>query len=493
MLKDLPQGDRAGHVRRQGSVVTVDLEALTRKRRSLLSTNTTVAAMTMHQPSGRPRAARVYLRNRLLRRDRERRARDRIRERRYLTQLLETLVSPTSGGTESCEGVTTSRLQDWQSIGLKRAITSEEVGDAAPQEPRSQLSVVSTEDQSTNPHNEEDGILLIVPARIFGHEVRGLIDSGATRNFISPAGVRKCGLTIESHNTFLELGDGKKVLSRGRAIDVPVVTSGYTIKTNLTVCNLLLDVDVVLGMTWLKVADALIRWSIGHVYIPDSVSSFQRIMGQWLDKQVKVGTVKVLSTNEQLESLKQPSETASIEILKSPAFWAVRSIDVQNSWRSSRAQGDTVTAKIFEMTHPSFSVLKGQKLNNNATLPKRSTNGAARYDLCASQDCTIPAGSKGLVKTGLSISFPTGLYAKIAPRSGLALKKFIDVGVGVVDADYRGEVGEVLFNHGDQDFEVKWEIESPNLYWRKSTHHQLRRCKILTTLYVELEDLVVLG
>ena len=63
-----------------------------------------------------------------------------------MTQLLETLVSPTSGGTESFEGVTTSRLRDWQSIRLKRAITGAKVGDAAPQEPRSQLSIVSTED-----------------------------------------------------------------------------------------------------------------------------------------------------------------------------------------------------------------------------------------------------------------------------------------------------------------------------------------------------------
>ena len=210
-----------------------------------------------------------------------------------------------------------------------------------------------------------------------------------------------------------------------------------------------------LGMTWLKVADTLIRWSTGQVYIPDSISSFQRIMGHWLDKQVKVGTVKVLSTNEELESLKQPSETASIEILKSPQFWAVRQIETQNSWRSSHAQGSTGTANFFEMIHPSFGMLKVQKLNNNAALPKRSTDGAAGYDLCASQNCTIPAKGKGLVKIGLSLSFPSGLYARIAPRSGLALKKFIDVGAGVVDADYRGEVGVVLFNHGDQDFEVK--------------------------------------
>ena len=226
-------------------------------------------------------------------------------------------------------------------------------------------------------------------------------------------------------------------------------------KTNLTVCNLLLDVDVVLGMTWLKVADPLIRWSTGHVYIPDSVSSIQRIMGQWLDKQVKVGTIKVLSTNEQLESLKQSSNTASLQVLKSPAFWALRSTNAHNSWRSSRTQGDALTAKFFEMTHPSFGILKVQKLSNNAILPKRSTDGAAGHDLCASQDCTIPAGGKGLVKTGLSISFPPSLYARIAPRSGLALKKFIDVGAGVVDSNYHGEVGVALFNHGDQDFEVK--------------------------------------
>ena len=78
-------------------------------------------------------------------------------------------------------------------------------------------------------------------------------------------------------------------------------------------------------------ADPLIRWSAGHVYILDSISYFQRIMGQWLDKQVKVGIVKVLSTNEQLESLKQPSNTTSIEVLKSPTFWAVRSTNAQNS------------------------------------------------------------------------------------------------------------------------------------------------------------------
>ena len=133
----------------------------------------------------------------------------------------------------------------------------------------------------------------------------------------------------------------------------------------------------------------------------------------------------------------------------------MRNTETQNSWRSSRAEGDALTTKLFELHHPSFGLLKVQKLSNNATLPKRSIDGAAGYDLCASQNCTIRAKGKGLVQTGLTISFPASLYARIAPRSGLALKMFIDVGAGVVDSDYGGEVGVILFNHGDQDFEVK--------------------------------------
>ena len=49
---------------------------------------------------------------------------------------------------------------------------------------------------------------------------------------------------------------------------------------------------------------------------------------------------------------------------------------------------------------------------------------------------------------------PPGCYGRIAPRSGLALKKFIDVGAGVIDADYRAEVGAILFNFGNEDFVV---------------------------------------
>lgn len=55
----------------------------------------------------------------------------------------------------------------------------------------------------------------------------------------------------------------------------------------------------------------------------------------------------------------------------------------------------------------------------------------------------------------MAIGCPEGTYGRIAPRSGLAWKHSIDVGAGVIDADYRGNVGVILFNFSDKDFEVK--------------------------------------
>ena len=100
-------------------------------------------------------------------------------------------------------------------------------------------------------------------------------------------------------------------------------------------------------------------------------------------------------------------------------------------------------------------VLEVKRLSDNATIPTRGSPLSAGYDLASAEHTVIKAGSKGIVKTDLSIACPEGTYARIAPRSGLAVKKFIDVGAGVVDADYRGPVGVVLFNFGNEDFVVE--------------------------------------
>ena len=96
-----------------------------------------------------------------------------------------------------------------------------------------------------------------------------------------------------------------------------------------------------------------------------------------------------------------------------------------------------------------------KKLSESAILPVRGSEFAAGFDLASAYDLVIPAKGKGIVKTDLAIAVPAGTYARIAPRSGLAVKHFIDTGAGVVDYDYRGNVGVVLFNHADADFEIK--------------------------------------
>ena len=62
--------------------------------------------------------------------------------------------------------------------------------------------------------------------------------------------------------------------------------------------------------------------------------------------------------------------------------------------------------------------------------------GAAGYDLCAAGSYVIPSRGKGTMETGLAAALLVGTYARIAPRSGLAIRNFINVGAGVVDSDY---------------------------------------------------------
>ncbi|NWI50213.1 DUT protein, partial [Calyptomena viridis] len=99
--------------------------------------------------------------------------------------------------------------------------------------------------------------------------------------------------------------------------------------------------------------------------------------------------------------------------------------------------------------------LRFTKLSENAFAPSRGSARSAGYDLYSAYDCVIPPMEKAVVKTDIQIALPSGCYGRVAPRSGLAAKHFIDVGAGVIDEDYRGNVGVVLFNFGKETFEVK--------------------------------------
>ena len=92
-------------------------------------------------------------------------------------------------------------------------------------------------------------------------------------------------------------------------------------------------------------------------------------------------------------------------------------------------------------------------------LPSYATIHSAGMDLRANLDAsiTLAPGERALVKTGLFLELPEGTEAQVRPRSGLALKHGVTVlnAPGTIDADYRGEVGVILINHGEEPFEVK--------------------------------------
>ena len=98
-----------------------------------------------------------------------------------------------------------------------------------------------------------------------------------------------------------------------------------------------------------------------------------------------------------------------------------------------------------------------KKTYDDVEAPILGSNGAAGYDLYAhiTTDVTVPAGERRLIATGISLAIPHGYYGRIAPRSGLALNHGIDVLAGVIDSDYRGEIGVILLNTGRTSYKVR--------------------------------------
>lgn len=95
-----------------------------------------------------------------------------------------------------------------------------------------------------------------------------------------------------------------------------------------------------------------------------------------------------------------------------------------------------------------------QLLSHDASAPTRGSTEAAGFDLYSSENTTVVSGERRLVSTGISVAIPYGYYGRVAPRSGLAVKKSIDIGAGVVDSDYRGEVKILIINNGDCPFHI---------------------------------------
>ena len=299
-----------------------------------------------------------------------------------------------------------------------------------------------------------DGLLLVVPTKVYEKEVKTVIDSGATRCFVTPSYVTRLGLKGISQNTFLKLGNGQKYLSRGYVPDVPVVIAGLIVKVGLTVTNLLHEVDLVLGMNWLQLVNPVVDWGNGRLYIPNAVHT-ALLQGDWLEGHVRSGTVTVLSSVEELKCLQDERMQRQISILKNPKLWtdAAGSTILRTKFSEGHAKYDVEWGKLYSkdcnickkkglnvnecknhnpckiyVIKDEEGIVRVRRMNVNAKLPMRSSSGSAGYDLSAAETAVVPAHGKCPVKTGLARAMPPGCYGRVAPRSGLAVKTFIDVG-----------------------------------------------------------------
>ncbi len=101
--------------------------------------------------------------------------------------------------------------------------------------------------------------------------------------------------------------------------------------------------------------------------------------------------------------------------------------------------------------------LKIVRLSPDATIPQYQSEGAAAVDLHAVTGLNLKAGERALVRTGLAMEIPKGSVGLICSRSGMALNQGVVVlnAPGVIDSDYRGEIGVVLANFSDVDYFVQ--------------------------------------
>tara|TARA_Y100000310_G_C20411593_1_gene682267 strand:+ start:385 stop:810 length:426 start_codon:yes stop_codon:yes gene_type:complete len=101
-----------------------------------------------------------------------------------------------------------------------------------------------------------------------------------------------------------------------------------------------------------------------------------------------------------------------------------------------------------------MDLIKVKRLSDNATLPTKSNDDDAGWDLYASENVSIIPNSRALVGTSVSMAISSGSVGLIWPRSGLAIKQGIDVFAGVIDAGYRGEIKVCLFNSSNETVEI---------------------------------------
>ena len=227
--------ERTQFWRRVGGVLEFDEVALEQEMRKRAGQRPQMGTVVGHCSYGAACPSREKRGgDRLARRERQRALRDRSRDDRVLSRVLASTLNPLQGGSVSRTAERPSKLQLLQQyavagfeegkeirsrkdhaiyVGITNPTTrseneAEKSGEKTEvNDKKGQTTAEGAKQQNKAPRGIDDGLLLVVAARINGHVVRALIDSGATRCFVTPACVAAVGLMGKPQDTFLELGN----------------------------------------------------------------------------------------------------------------------------------------------------------------------------------------------------------------------------------------------------------------------------------------------
>ena len=242
--------------------------------------------------------------------------------------------------------------------------------------------------------------------------MNAMIDSGATKDFIDQGFCSKYNIRTTQAKTTREvyLADGQPSAMGPitHTAKVPMDISSHRELATFQVAKLA-NLEVILGMPWLKQHSPRIDWGVGKI-----IFESEGCMTWCLKESL---TVYAIPEDEARE------ENLTVE------FGATQSKKDQR--------------------------IQVRLLDPQAKLLTRGLAKAAGQDLYANEERTIPARGQEVVTTGISITPPQGTYGRIAPRSGMAVKHQISVNAGVIDSDYTSEIKVVLANMSKQDYQIQ--------------------------------------
>lgn len=291
-------------------------------------------------------------------------------------------------------------------------------------------------------------------AGVFAKKVnceRLVIDPGCSVSMLDVNLARKAKIGIKRKSKLImQLADGGHTTPIGQTAEKELVdVQGVKVALRMPVVDSKNTYDILLGRDWLHQTKAVGTYD-ENAYVIQAGGKTVRLEGQRYTKAEVVlsdSSSEGSSTDESTETSDSSEEESSDEDDEEEG----------NSEIIQTYRARCVRLEQFDV-RPRLSstrVLKVKKEHPDATLPMRATGESAGYDLFASRETTILAGGQDLVSTGISIEIPEGYYGQVKPRSGLALKKGVTTDAGVIDRDYRGEVGVILVNRGKKEFTAK--------------------------------------